>query len=206
MKIKTLGFLTVLLNFDNVDVVTDPLSLSDVGLKFPKTKADVVLHTDERGEVDEKKLVSSKKERIMNINNPGEFELGGLMVRRDIGSQYYILDEDLLRVVYVGHISKDVKVDAFKNLGDVDVLIMPVGDGENFPEFGTIEKIVTHVEPLYLIPSGFKTKNMSSDTKLMKVDDFVKQAGYTNVRREKSISVSGSAEKEVKNMDVVILE
>lgn len=206
MKIKSLGFLTVLMSFNNVDVVTDPLSLSDVGLKFPKTKADVVLHTDERGEVDEKKVVPSKKERVMNIQNPGEFELGGLMVRRSIDSQYYILDEDLLRVVYVGYIPKNIKPEAFKNLGDVDVLIMPVGDGENFPDFGIIEKIVTHVEPLFLIPSGFKTENMSKDAKLQKVDDFVKQAGYTNVRREKSISVSGSAEKEIKNMDVVILE
>ncbi len=206
MKIKSLGFLSVLLSFDSVDVVTDPLSLSDVGLKLTKTKSDVILHTDQKGEVDEKKVVPSKKESVMNINNPGEFELGGLMIRRNIGSQYYILDEDLLRVVYVGYIPKNVKPEDFKNLGDVDVLIMPVGDGENFPDFGVIEKIVTHIEPLYLLPSGFKTDDMSSDAKLMEVDDFVKQAGYTNVRREKSVSVSGSAEKEVKNMDVVILE
>ncbi len=206
MKIKSLGYLTFFLSFDKVDVVTDPLSLEDVGLKFPKTKADVILHTDDRGFVDEKKVVPTKKEEVLNITNPGEFELGGLMVRRDVGSVTYILDEDLLRVVYVGHISKDVKVEEFKNMGDVEVLIIPVGDGKNFPEFSVIEKIITQVEPLILIPSGFKIENMTKGESLATVDDFVKQAGYTNVRREKNLSVSGSVEKEVRNMDVVILE
>ena len=206
MKIKSLGYLTFFLSFEKVDVLTDPLSLEDVGLKFPKTKADVILHTDARGVVDEKKVVPTKKEEVLNITNPGEFELGGLMVRRNIGSATYILDEELLRVVYVGHISKDVKVDAFKDMGDVEVLIMPVGDGKNFPEFSVIEKIVTQIEPLVLIPSGFRTDNMSKGEDLAKVDDFVKQAGYTNVKREKTLSVSGSVEKDVRNMDVVILE
>ena len=151
-------------------------------------------------------VVPSKKKEILNIHNPGEFELGGLMVRRDIGSDYYILDEDLLRVVYVGDISKDTKPESFKNLGDVDVLIMPVGDGESFPELSVIEKIVTQVEPLFLIPSAFKTSDMKSGQDLSSVDDFVKHAGYTNVRREKTLSVSGSVEKEVRNMDIVILE
>ncbi len=206
MKIKSLGYLTFFLSFDKVDVLTDPLSLEDVGLKFPKTKADVILHTDTKGVVDESKVVPTKKEEVLNIKNPGEFELGGLMVRRDIGSPFYILDEDLLRVVYVGNISKDVKVEDYKNLGDVEVLIIPVGDGKNFPEFSVIEKIITLVEPLVLIPAGFKIDGMSKGDDLAKVDDFVKQAGYTNVRREKSLSVAGSIEKDVRNMDVVILE
>jgi hypothetical protein len=206
MKIKSLGYLTFFLSFDHVDVLTDPLSLVDVGLKFPKTKADVILHTDARGIVDEKKVVPTKKEEVLNITNPGEFELGGLMVRRDIGSVTYILDEDLLRVVYVGHISKNAKVEDFKNLGDVEVLIIPVGDGKFFPEFSIIEKIITQIEPLVLIPSGFKTEDMTKGEDLAKVDDFVKQAGYTNVRREKTLSVTGAIEKDVRNMDVVILE
>ncbi len=206
MKIKTLGYLTFFLSFDNVDVVTDPLSLADVGLKFPKTKTDVILHTDNKGVVDEKKAVPSKKDEVLNIKTPGEFELGGLMVRRDINSCYYILDEDLLRVVYIGNIPKNVKVEEFKNLGDVEVLIIPVGDGENFPEFGVIEKIINEIEPLVLIPSGFKIPEMSSGKALGTVDEFVKQAGYTNVRNEKVLSVSGGVEKEVRNMEVVILE
>jgi hypothetical protein len=206
MKIKSLGYLTFFLSFDHVDVLTDPLSLADVGLKFPKTKADVILHTDSRGVVDEKKVVPTKKEEVLNITNPGEFELGGLMVRRDIGSVTYILDEELLRVVYVGHISKNAKVEDFKNLGDVEVLIIPVGDGKFFPEFSIIEKIITQIEPLVLIPSGFKTEDMTKGEDLAKVDDFVKQAGYTNVRREKVLSVTGAIEKDVRNMDVVILE
>ncbi len=206
MKIKSLGYLSFFLSFANLDVVTDPLSLVDVGMKLPKQKTDVVLYTYGKETIDEKKVVPSKKEEVLHINTPGEFELGGLMVRRNLKTSHYILDEDLLRIVYVGNLSKDVKIEEFKNLGDVEVLIIPVGDGENFPEFGVIEKIVNQIEPLILIPSGFKSEGMSLGKDLKSVDDFVKQAGYTNVRREKVLSVIGGPEKEVRNMEVVILE
>jgi hypothetical protein len=132
-------------------LLTDPFNLLvDVGLKLPKSKADIVLYTDSSKDVDESKIVPSKKENLLHIQTAGEFESGGLMIRRSLDSSFYILDEDFLRVVYVGHISKDVKVEEFKNLGDVEVLIIPVGDGENFPEFGVIEKIINQVEPLIL--------------------------------------------------------
>ncbi len=210
MKIKSLGHLSFLLSFDNVDVVTDPFSLDDVGLKFPKTKADVVLYTDDANQEDIKmldsKLSASKKEDLIHIHTPGEYELGGLMVRRDLHTNFYILDEDYLRVLYIGCLSKDAKVDDFKNLGDVEVLIIPVGDGENFPEFSVIEKIINVVEPLLLIPSGFKTPAMKKGDGLKSIDDFVKQAGYTNVEYEKTKSIKGAPEKEVRNMDVVVLQ
>jgi hypothetical protein len=206
MKIKSIGYLSFLLSFENLDVVTDPQSLKSVGLKFPKTKADVAIYTDSGDTVPESKMEPSKKEEVLHINTPGEYELGGLMVRRDIGSSVYILDEDLLRIVYVGNISKDVKVESFKNLGDVEVLIIPVGDGKNFPEFGVIEKIVNEVEPLILIPSAFKTAEMADGSDLKTIDEFVKQAGYTNVTREKFVNVVGAPEKEVRTMDVIILE
>ncbi len=206
MKIKSLGYLSFFLSFSSLDVLTDPLSLSEVGLKLPKQKADVVLYTSGREIVDEKKVSPSKKEDVLHINTPGEFELGGLMIRRNLGTNQYVLDEDLLRIVYVGNLSKDVKPEEFKNLGDVEVLIIPVGDGESFPEFGVIEKIVNQIEPLVLVPSGFNMDGMSSGKDLKTVDEFIKQAGYTNVRREKVLSVVGAPEKEVRNMEVVILE
>jgi len=210
MKIKSLGYLSFNMSFDNVEVFTDPLSLDEVGLKLPKTKADVVLHTntvtDEQLLNVEQKIVPAKKEEVLHIRTPGEYELGGLMVRRNIKDNFYILDEDFLRVLYVGSLPKDTKSEVFKDLGDVEVLVIPVGDGESFPEFSVIEKIISIVDPLLLIPSGFRTSSMKSGKDLKAVDDFVKQSGYANVRREKSVSISGAPEKEVRKMDVVILE
>lgn len=206
MKIRSLGYLSFHLSFDKVDVLTDPDSLQDVGLTFPKTTSDVVLYTGAGKDVPVDKLSPSKKDTTMSINTPGEYELGGLMVRRSIGCNFYLLDEDYLRVLYVGYLDKGVKVEDFKNLGDVEVLIIPVGDGDNFPEFGVIEKIISQVDPLLLIPSGFKTDAMKESNNLKTADDFVKQAGYTNIQHEKQVSIVGAPEKEVRKMDVVILD
>ncbi len=210
MKIESLGYLSFLLSFDHLNMLTDPLSLEDIGLKVPKKKTDAVIYSknlDEKSmEKAESLFTPSRKDRVLHIKAPGEYELGGLMIRRGIDSNVYILDEDDLRILYIGYISKEVKVDDFKNLGDVDVLIIPVGDGANFPEFGDVVKIVNKVDPLVLIPSGYKTDDMKAGGDLKTVQEFLKQAGYTNVRYEKSINVSGGVDKEVRNMDVVILE
>lgn len=214
MKIRNVGYLSYLLSFDRLNVLTDPLSVSEAGLKFPKSKADVVLYSDPKlhGAKDvikkEKLNIENDTERKMiEISSPGEYELGGVMVRRDINTGFYILDEGYLRIVYAGYLGKDTKVDIFKNLGDVDVLILPVGDGERFPEFDTIEKIVSEVEPLLLIPSGFYVDGMdASMSNLKHIEDFIKQAGYANVTYEKFVSVSGAPEEEERNMSVSVLQ
>lgn len=214
MKIRNVGYLSYLLSFDKLNILTDPTSVTEAGLKFPKSKADVVLYSDPKyyGVKDiikkEKLNIDNDTERKMiEISSPGEYELGGVMVRRDINTGFYILDEGYLRIVYAGYLNKEAKVDIFKNLGDVDVLILPVGDGERFPEFDTIEKIINEVEPLLLIPSGFHSEGMNESMSTLKhIEDFIKQAGYANVTYEKFVSVSGAPEEEERNMSVSVLQ
>ena len=132
MKIKKIGWTTFLISSDNISVLTDPLKLKEEGLSIPKTQTDICIFTECPEEKYDDKVVSDKRDSVMEICTPGEYEVGGLMIRRDLDDDFYIIDEKNLRIVYMGGVSKDFNPEKAKNLGDVDALIIPVGNGENF--------------------------------------------------------------------------
>ena len=215
MKIKPLGYMSFLINFDNLNLITDPQSLAQAGLKLPKTEADVIAVTDDSylgkenaiemmGLTD--KIVPTKRSEIFEIVNFGEYEIGEVMFRRPTNKNFFLMDEDYIRIMYLGFIGNDFNPDSVKNLGDVDVLIAPIGDGTIFPPFQKMQKAIGNIDPTYFIPCGFKMDGMSEDVASLRlVEDFIKDAGYTNFREDKELKVTASAASEDKVMEIVIL-
>ena len=216
MKIKKVGFTSFLLtaNGTNTSVVTDPLYSIESKAGFTKTKADICLFSDssliaEEGIVKGKdldtKVVPDNREKIIEISSPGEFEIGGLMIRRGIKEPFYLIDEKELRVVYLGLVDKDFDVDLTKDLGDVEILIAPVGDGERFPSYEKLEKIINNIDPNILIPYGF-----SNDEKkigeLKTREEFIKHFGFTNVKDENYINITSVTETDQKFIKVIFLK
>jgi hypothetical protein len=125
MKIKNIGWSSFLLTAGDISLITDPQALKDSGLSFNKVKSDVVLFTGSNliGKEDIlskedllKKVEPDHRGSIIEISSPGEFEIGGVMIRRDIDSSFYIIDESTLRVVYMGLLGKDFDVSKTKDL------------------------------------------------------------------------------------------
>jgi L-ascorbate metabolism protein UlaG (beta-lactamase superfamily) len=216
MKIKPLGYMSFLISFDNFNLITDPQSIEEAGLKLSKTEAEVIVVTDEAylGKTNvietmglSDKIVSVKRPELFEIVNFGEYEIGEVMFRRPTNRNFFLMDEDYIRVMYLGYIGNDFNPDSVKNLGDVDVLIAPIGDGTIFPQFQKMQKAIANIDPSYLIPYGFKVEGMSENlSTLRSVEDFIKDAGYTNVREDKELKISASAGAEDKVMEIVVLK
>lgn len=215
MKIKNLGWSTFQLTVGDISLITDPLALKESGLSFNKVKTDVVLYTD-RGLLGKenileendllKKVEPEHRESIIEISTPGEFEIGGLMVRRDVESPFYLIDETILRVVYMGLLDNKFDISLTKDLGDVDVLILPIGNGSMFVDYDKIEKVITNVDPTVLLPCAYKVDGLKVGSDIKSREDFIKYFGFTNVRDESYINVSPSPEQEQKNMEVIFLK
>ena len=215
MKIKKVGFTSFLLTSatTSTSVITDPLfsKKSDVGIT--KTKADIVLFTDPKliGEEDiikkkklDTKVVPDNREKIVEISTPGEFEIGGLMIRRGLNDPFFLIDENELRVVYLGLVDNDFNVDLTKDLGDVEVLIAPVGDGENFPSYEKLEKIISNIDPNILLPYAFSEEGKEEDG-IRGKEEFIKHFGFTNVSDENYINISSKTETDQKFIKVIFL-
>jgi hypothetical protein len=215
MKIKKVGWTSFLLSADSITVLTDPLKLLEVQKNVPKTKADICLFTNYDKDIKksivkdnklDKKIVTDNRESIMEISIPGEYEVGGLMIRRGIGDDFFIIDEGTLRIVYMGDTDNSFDPKEVSDLGDVDVLIVPVGDGVNFMSFEKLEKVFSNTDPAILIPCAYKEENEEND-KLKSKEEFIKYFGFPNVRDENYLNVDKKkVEKDQQSVEVVFLQ
>jgi hypothetical protein len=215
MKIKQVGFTSFLLNSKatNISILTDPLySIKSEG-SFSKTKTDICIYSDPKllgeeniikGKKIDKKVVPDSRDKVLEISCAGEFEVGGVMIRRGINQPFYIIDEKELRVVYLGLVDKDFDVELTKDLGDVEILIAPVGDGEKFPSYEKLENIISNIDPNILLPYGYSTDEQKIEG-LKSRDEFIKHFGFTNVSDESYINVSAKTESDQKFIQVIFL-
>ncbi len=214
MKIKSLGWSSFSLSNDNISILTDPVALKESGIGLPKCKADVVLFSqrDLYGKEDilreyelEKKIEPDHRDNIFEISSPGEYEIGGMMIRRGIDLPFYTIDEGNLRVVYMGVIDNSLDVSKTKDLGDVDVLILPIGNGDLFIDYEKIEKILNYIDPTVLLPCAYKMDGLKVGKNIKSRDDFIKYFGFTNVKEQSSLNVTSTVEQESKIMEVIFL-
>lgn len=215
MKIKKIGWTSFLISTPNISAILDPLTLSELGLTFPKTSADIAIFTDYDKKIKtsilkdtklDAKVVPDHREKVMEIATPGEFEVGGLMIRRDIDKNFYIIDENTIRVVYLGGTNSSFDPESVKDVGDVDVLIIPVGDGIEFMNFDVMEKVISDIDPAVLLPCAFCEEGVKGNSCKSK-EEFIKHFGFANVREEGYLNVTKKKvdEEGAQSVEVIFL-
>jgi L-ascorbate metabolism protein UlaG (beta-lactamase superfamily) len=214
MKIKSLGWSSFSFTTDNISILTDPLALDQSGVNLPKSKADVVLFSQNdlygiEGILKEyalaKKIEPDNRNFLIEISSPGEYEIEGMMIRRDVNLPFYTIDEGILRVVYMGLVDNSLDISETKDLGDVDVLILPIGNGDLFIDYDKIEKILNYVDPTVLLPCAYKRDGLKIGKELKSKDEFIKHFGFTNIKEQSSLNVIPTVEQESKIMEVIWL-
>lgn len=151
---------------------------------FPRNLvADISLYT--RGEKDSITISGNP----FVLSNPGEIENKGVLVTAVQGHEK---NEIMLRIdaeqVSVGHLGlcKKALTDAqLEVLSEVDILLVPVGNGDSY-DAETAVKAVNTIEPRIVIPMAFKSDN---DPKAAPIDIFLKEIGSPNNTPEKKVII-----------------
>lgn len=173
-------------------ILIDPFDKS-IGLKPPKIKDDLVLVTHPHH--DHNNLEGAEKDTFV-ITNPGEYEIKGIHVQgitsfhdkaqgadRGLNTIYRIKAEDIV-LCHLGDFGEgklsDEQVEA---IGDVDVLIVPVGGSVTIDAKEAVE-VISQVEPKIVIPmhydvSGLTIKDIEGPEK------FIKELGLTPEKTDK---------------------
>ncbi len=178
MDITYLGGGSVKLSGKNINLICDPAPGANV-------KADVVTWSadlkDGEGEV------YGTPAGAMVIDGPGEYEVKGAMItgvparlHMDEGGHrgaVYSIVIDGVNVVVTGNISGKLDEDQIENLGQVDVLVVPVGGNGLTLDAEGAAAVVTQIEPSYVVPvhydDGFTTYPMLQAG----VEKFLKEMG-----------------------------
>lgn len=148
MDITYLGAGSVKLSGKNLNVISDPVSAG---------KADVVTLSGPAEDGVWPVLAGA-----MNIEGPGEYEVKGAMItgvpaRLHVdeeghrGTVYSVLI-DGVNVVITGNISGKLDEDQIENLGQVDVLVVPVGGKGLTLDAEGAAAVVAQLEPGYVVP------------------------------------------------------
>src|SRR3990167_3744091 len=187
MEIKYLGHSAFFIKTKTARVVTDPFDPQMVGLKFPKIEADIVTVSHEHQDHDKSSLVSGD---LLVINLPGEYEKRGVRVfgyksyhdknqGKDRGENtlFKIEAEDItmLHCGDLGHVLQDSLLD---EIGDVDVLLVPVGGHFTIDAEDAIT-VVKAIDPAIVIPMHYNHQGLNQKvfSSIAPLEEFLKKYG-----------------------------
>lgn len=213
MDIYYLGHSAFKLQGKNASILTDPTESSVTGLKFPKISADIVTvshtqHSDHKSV----ELVSDVKKVI---SGPGEYEIGGISV---IGissfhddkkgalrgkNTLYVIEIDGLRVVHLGDLGHTLAEKTLSQMGDIDVLIIPVG-GDFTIDAATAVIVMQAIEPKITIPMHFQTPGLNKAFSKLESEEAFLTASGLPVERSRKLSVKAATIGE--DQKIVVLE
>ncbi len=221
MDITYLGHSSFKIKTRSATVITDPFDPKMVGLKYSGVAGEIVTVSHKHKDHNAVDRVSGIKKII---NGPGEYEISGVTIMgyktfhdkltsndKKQGEErgentIYVIEADGLVVAHLGDLGHLLSDDLVDEIGDIDVLMIPVG---GFFTIGPKEatEIISKISPRFVIPMHYKTEGMEPGFagNLLPVTDFLKESGMTTETLPK-FSLKKEDILEEQNTKVIVLE
>lgn len=180
----------------SISIVTDPYS-AELGLPPLKLKADVVtVSHDKPGHnfVDAVKSANPADRNPSILRGPGEYEVGGVFItglpmnyadeKRVHPNVGYLIQYGSLSVLHLGDLAHVPDQSTIEALGEVNVVLVPVGGGSAL-RASTAAEVIALIEPNYIVPMHYMLPGLT--TLLDPVDKFLKEMGISRVMQEEDI-------------------
>jgi len=171
-------------------VLTDPFD-KEIGLRPPKIKDDIVLVTHQHH--DHNNIGDANPEAFI-IQNPGEYEKQGIAIR-GIQSYHddkegaerglntiYVLKAEEMTIAHLGDLGHKLTDSQVEEIGDVDVLMIPVGGNYTIDGKMAVE-VISQIEPKIIIPMHYKIDGLTVD--IDGPEKFIKELGLTPEKVDK---------------------
>lgn len=166
-----------------VVLAIDPFDES-IGLKPSQFGADILLVSHDHRDHNNVRAVSGNP---FLIDGPGEFEIKGVYIQGIPGfhdsnlgkergaSTIFTIESEDLKICHLGDFGqKELFAEQLEDIGEVDVLLLPVGGNYTIDAAGAA-KIIAQIEPKIAIPMHYQVPKLN--LKLDGVDKFLKAMG-----------------------------
>ncbi len=179
-------------------VVTDPFDNEVVGYEPLKLRADIVTVSHE---APGHNFISAVKSANHKLNGPGEFEIGGVFitgVQTDTNNKkspdrprntLFLFDFEGLTVAHLGDLSQVPSQSEVEALGNVNVVLVPVGGGNGLNAAKAAE-VISLLEPNIVIPMHYPTH--SAKLELDPLSKFLKEMGLSTNETLPSLKITRS--------------
>ena len=195
MEITWLGHSCFKIKGRQSTVITDPYS-PGLGYSLGKPRADIVTVSHQH---EGHSFISGIDGEPRPVMGPGEYEIDGVLIigvatfHDDMrGAQrgkntIYVMDVDEVTVCHLGDLGHVLTAEQVEELGDVDVLLLPVG-GVSTINAPTAAEVVRQLEPKVVLPMHYKTAALSRQ--LEPVERFLKEIGAREVTAQPKLSLT----------------
>src|SRR3989344_4510309 len=167
-----------------------------IGLRAPSLSADLLLISHEHQDHNNRKAVRGTS---FLIEGPGEYEIKEVFVQgissfhdsqegkeRGLNTIYSVEAEEM-RLCHLGDLGqKELTDDQLEKIGDVDILMVPVG-GVYTISAKEAAKVISQVEPRLVIPMHYHIPGLK--VKLDGVDKFLKEMGVKSVEPQQKLLI-----------------
>jgi L-ascorbate metabolism protein UlaG (beta-lactamase superfamily) len=198
MEITWLGHSCFLIRGKEKTIITDPCH-PDLGYSLGEPEADIVTlshfhpgHSYIEGVADEPKQIRSS----------GEYEIGGTFItgiptfhddkKGELKGKntIYVIEMDGITLCHLGDLGHPLSPNLVEELGDVDILFLPVGEISTIP-IDTAVEIVRQLEPPIVIPMHYKTQAFTGN--LSPVDKFLDKMRIRELEAKPKLSITSSS-------------
>lgn len=178
-------------------VVTDPYTAA-IGLPELRLKGDVVtVSHDMPGH----NAVDMVKGYSYVLHGAGEYEIGGVFIsgiamhhvdeeaNTVLPNVAYLIDYNGLNVLHLGDLAQSPEQSTIEALGEVNVVLVPVGGGNGMKAAEAAE-VIALIEPHYIVPMHYAIPGLKVD--LEPVDKFLKAMGVSKVQETDVLRISAA--------------
>lgn len=200
MEITWYGHSCFSLKGKDATIVTDPYN--DLGIEIPKLKANLL--TLSNSEKDKSNVADLEFSKMLDW--PGEFEVSAIAVEswefNGVNVFSFILDG--IHICQLSNINDVLSDSLVESIGDVDVLLLPVGGADVVVSAKQAQQIVDAIEPRIVIPMYFSTS--TSNLGLNGPEEFLKLMGKSDLTSVPSLNIKSRSDLPEDNMQIVMLE
>jgi len=180
---------------EQVTIAIDPFDEA-TGLKVPSFSADILLITHQHHDHNNKKAIRGNP---FLIEGPGEYEVKDVFIhgieafhddaqgKQRGQNTIYIVEAEGMRICHLGDFGqKELTTEQLEQVGDVDILMTPVGGVYTINSKGSA-KIISQIEPAIVIPMHYHLPKLK--IKLEPVDRFLKEMGRKTITPEPKLLI-----------------
>ncbi len=215
MELKYIAHSSFVIKTKTATVVLDPYG-PEIGIKYPKISADIVLISHHHGDHDNSKAIEGDP---VVFDWPGEYDCKGVAIKgiatyhdNEKGAKrgknvLFKISAENISILHCGDLGHSLEDKSVEEIGNVDILLIPVGGYYTIDPHVAMQ-ITKQIEPALVIPMHYKQPDLNPKiaANLKPVGDFLSAMGQTGATSLPKLVVKREEIAQETNTKVVLLE
>jgi L-ascorbate metabolism protein UlaG (beta-lactamase superfamily) len=181
-------------------VLCDPYSRS-IGFDLGRPTAHIVTISHDHPDHNNVAGVKPLREKLFVIDGPGEYEVSGVLLtgvrtahdkhkgaERGFNTVFVIHLDDLV-FCHLGDLGHELTQAQLEEIGNVDVLFVPVGGGETIGP-AEANSVIGQIEPRIVVPMHYAAAQLSFEYELAPLEKFTHERGLKEFTVEEKLSLT----------------